>query len=160
MQRQLFVTQVVTDHFREKLLGTFAQCQLDRALQVVLIRDRRTVQTMFGQQLAIDQYMILRWVAVTQLFQVGADQTIETRIAPMLKQTVQPGAVHQFGRADRLEEKQCVCLVAEKLAWATLLARAQVFAVLARHVGTVLLDEPLQGRKVPWQFIRQAGGVL
>lgn len=106
MQRKLFVAEVVADHLGQKLVSGFAQCQLYRALQVMLVGSYPGVlQAMFGEQFAVNHHMILRRVAAAELFQIGADQSFETRVAPVTQQAIQPGAVDQFGRGNGVQEK-------------------------------------------------------
>lgn len=84
-----------------------AERQLQRALHEAVAGqcvDRR--QVMAGHQLSVDKYMVVLRLAITQLFQVGANQIVAGRLVPAAGQSVQPGTIHQLGGGDVVQEVQ------------------------------------------------------
>ncbi len=161
VQRQLFVTEVVTDHLRQTSFTAGTECQLQCTLQVALIGDGAGIlQTVFSEQFAIDHHMVLRRIAVAEFFQIGTQQAVKTRVAPLRQQAVQPRAIHQFGRCHGLQKVQRMSLVAEVLARSARLTLLQVIGVLPGNFGAVPGDPVLPHRRILRQFFRQQRGAL
>ena len=118
------------------------------------------IEVVLGQQLAVDHHMVLRRITIAQFFQVGAQQAAKAWIAPMLQQAIQPRAIHQFGRCNRLQKVQRMSLAGKELPRPTCLALLQVIGVLAGNIGAVLGDPVVPGRWIVREFLGQRGGAL
>lgn len=84
VQRQLFIAEVVADHFGQELVGQQAQRQLDGALAIqLIIQFEGIITALASQQTLVEQHVILRRDPVAKLFQVGTHQRIHTIVAPV-----------------------------------------------------------------------------
>ncbi|MNK87513.1 hypothetical protein D3C87_1074520 [compost metagenome] len=141
MQGQLFIAEVVADHFRHEVSAATPQRQLNRALQKVLIIQTLLIVTvMFGQQRAVDPHMVLPGITLAQLFQIGRQQAIEAMVAPVFKDTFEPRAVDLFGRRHALQEIQRVGLVRKIAAPCSVLTLGEITCIVARHVGAMFFS--------------------
>ncbi|MNE36251.1 hypothetical protein D3C80_1300550 [compost metagenome] len=112
------------------------QGQLQGSLQVALVLQLQPLQaTQAAEQALVDQYVVAAWVAIAEFFQVGADQAVVARVAPMLQGAVQPGAVHRLGGCHLLQEPQRLGAVGKEPAWRTLPPLGQVASVALSHLG-------------------------
>ena len=161
MQRQLFVAKVIADHLRQEIIAAGTERELQRALQIApVFQGTGMIEVVLGQQLAVDHHMVLRRITIAQFFQVGAQQAAKAWIAPMLQQAIQPRAIHQFGRCNRLQKVQRMSLAGKELPRPTCLALLQVIGVLAGNIGAVLGDPVVPGRWIVRKFLGQRGGAL
>ncbi|MCY1454075.1 hypothetical protein D9M71_711130 [compost metagenome] len=93
---------------------------------------------MGGQQLAVDDHVILPRIAVTQFFKIGAQQPVIAHVLPMLQHPGQPCTVDFLGRGNTLQEIQGMGLVREIPTRPTLLSRLKIEGIVTRHIGTML----------------------
>ena len=127
VQRQLLVAKVVADQLRQVTLTQMAQRQLQGALDVMRVAQPAQLQAVVGgQQLAIQQHMVLPRLAVAQFFQIGLHQRLQMRLPPVRQHAVEPGAVDQLGRRHRAQKVQGMGAVAEVMPRLAFTARLQV----------------------------------
>ena len=159
VQRQLLVTEVEADDFRQELLGVLGQRQLDGALdEVFVVQLLPVVAALAGQQLAVEHHVVLLRLPFAEFLQVGLDQRGETRIVPALQQAVEPGAVDQLGRRHAAQEMQRMGLAREIAARATGAALLEISLVLTADRFGALQHPGVQTGGVRRQVAGQGGG--
>ena len=141
VQRQLFVPQVESDDLRQKIAGVARQRELNDALNImVLAQVLPALAAVTCQQPLVDQHMVLVGYAIAQFLEVDPDQRREPGIVPVRHQAIQPGAVHQLGRRDRLQKIQRMRLAGKIAAPGALPASLQVVTVLLADRSGVVGD--------------------
>src|SRR5690606_8396826 len=95
VQRQLLVSQVIANQFRQEVLCQMPQCQLLGALDEMAGWQRFDVfQLMLCQQLLVQHNMVLFGLAFAEFLQVSAYQGVQAQVLPLWQNTEQPGTVN------------------------------------------------------------------
>src|SRR5690606_8911241 len=138
VQGKLLVAEIEADDFRQEFAGKLPQRQLQRALEETVVRQGfQVLDVLAGDEVAIDEDMVLIRLAIAQLLQIGAHQVMHARVVPLLQHAVQPGTVDQLGRGNVAQEIQRMGAIGEEAPGLALAAGLDVFPVGPGGAGVV-----------------------
>src|SRR5690606_29560864 len=154
VQGKLLVAEIEADDFRQEFAGKLPQSQLQRALEETVVRQGfQVLDVLAGDEVAIDEDMVLIRLAIAQLLQIGAHQVMHARVVPLLQHAVQPGAIDQLGRGNVAQEIQCMGAIGEEAPGLALAAGLDVFPVGPGGAGALHQNRGLE----PGGTFRQVG---